>query len=383
MKRKKKSENYLWTRNADFSATKWEWKKEKRNKRVRPDQCLATFWAYTWDVRSNNPILLQIAANRCWILNANKFIEDIFSLFCFFCVPFHLSVAPSSNMLSYKSLHNPRAYELQMKTEKNSAPEGQNKWINFVGEQTQNIKNKKSALAPDSLQKKWCSARGNVSRLCQYIFPFASQQLFHYSILFLSGAAEQNSVHFFLSTSSMWMMYSPLPPRRRRRLCGFLFYICIFQLISCVCINRMLASHGWLRERKNEMDSAGWIPLSPWLWKFFKKYYSQPFTWHQIHIIIMCECVHVHRVSVFTQISGERFPFGIVALQELTFATSYNGLYDLAALETSKHLVAQSTMWMPTTLLTSSHMCMQNWITECVQRGRKRASENIRMRTES
>lgn len=40
-------------------------------------------------------------------------------------------------MLSNKSLHNPRAYELQMKTEKNSAPEGQNKWINFEGEQMQ------------------------------------------------------------------------------------------------------------------------------------------------------------------------------------------------------------------------------------------------------
>lgn len=253
MKRKKKSENYLWTRNADFSATKWEWKKEKRNKRVRPDQCLATFWAYTWDVRSNNPILLQIAANRCWILNANKFIEDIFSLFCFFCVPFHLSVAPSSNMLSYKSLHNPRAYELQMKTEKNSAPEGQNKWINFVGEQTQNIKNKKSALAPDSLQKKWCSARGNVSRLCQYIFPFASQQLFHYSILFLSGAAEQNSVHFFfiyvLDVDDVFSFATTTSTKTLR-----LFILYLHFSTHIVCLHKSDAGEPWMVAREKERN---------------------------------------------------------------------------------------------------------------------------------
>lgn len=188
-------------------------------------------------------------------------------------------------------------------------------------------------------------------------------------IRFYSCLARQKRILFFyvLDVDDVFSFATTTSTKTLR----LLFYICIFRLISCVCINRVLVSQGWLRERPK------WIARDEiHCRRSFENSLRNIILSHSLdikYILLLCASVHVHRVSVFTQISGERFPFGIVALQELTFATSYNGLYDLPL---SNHLVAQPAMWMPTTLLTSSHMCMQNWITECVRRERENKNAN-------
>lgn len=140
MKRKKEMLKLLMDSECRFLCVRWKNKEEIQNVRANAC-CLLSLSLRRSCGQSNIAADRQRIGTEIWtqtnLLKSTRYFF-FFMRFTFFFFFFNV-ICPSplfiaANMVSNRSLSDSRAYELQMKTEKNSATEGRYKWINFVGE---------------------------------------------------------------------------------------------------------------------------------------------------------------------------------------------------------------------------------------------------------